>query len=64
MSIGGSDAGQIFPTYYATQLFYGALFVENPNVLPNVAYSIAIFFTLLALTILFWSLQVRIHRWK
>lgn len=64
MSIGGSDAGKIFPTYYATQLFYGALFVDNPNVLPNVAYSIGIFFTLLVLTIVLWSLQARIHRWK
>jgi hypothetical protein len=64
MSISGTDAAQIFPTYYATTLFYGGLFVENPNVVPNVAYSIGIFFTLLALTIVLWSLQVRIKRWK
>jgi MFS family permease len=63
MSISGTDAAQIFPTYYATTLFYGGLFVDNPNVLPNVAYSIAVFFTLLALTIVLWSLQVRIKRW-
>jgi hypothetical protein len=64
MSIGGSEAGRIFPTYFATRLFYSALFVENPNVLPNVVYTILIFLTLLVLTIAIWSYQVRIKRWK